>query len=254
MQMLNYKRFGAGQPLIIIHGFLGSLDNWLTLGKQFAEEYDVILIDQRNHGKSFHSDDSGYDYMVEDLEYLIDELQLDKPILLGHSMGGKTVMQYAAYHAAKIDRLIVADIGPKFYPSHHTRILEGLNALPVDTIKSRQEADDFLTGYVEDIGTRTFLLKNLSRSSDGFGWKMNLPVLTEQVEKIGQELSYHLPIDTQTLFIRGGNSDYILDEDWDDITDVFEDAVLETIANAGHWLHAEQPKNFYTSVMKFLRS
>ena len=142
MELLNYKRFGQGQPLIILHGFLGSLDNWLTLGKRFSEHYDVILVDQRNHGKSFHSDEFGYEEMVTDLENLIEELELDNPILLGHSMGGKTVMQYAAFHPQKIDKLIVADIGPKAYPVHHDRILEGLKAIPVDTLESRKGAEE----------------------------------------------------------------------------------------------------------------
>ncbi|MGL1885354.1 MAG: alpha/beta fold hydrolase [Reichenbachiella sp.] len=253
MPLLNYKRFGEGQPLIIIHGFMGSLDNWMTLGKKFAEDFDVILVDQRNHGKSFHSDEWGYSYMVDDLEKLIDELELVNPILLGHSMGGKTVMQYAAFHDAKIDRLIVADIGPKFYPPHHKTILDGLSAVNIDALQSRQEADEFLSSYVSDIGIRTFLLKNLNRSSEGFSWKMNLPVLADNIEKIGEELSRHLPIETGSLFIRGGNSDYILDEDWSSIEEIFENSELATIEGVGHWLHAERPSEFYDLIMKFLK-
>ena len=252
MELLNYKRFGEGQPLIILHGFLGSLDNWLTLGKRFSEHYDVILVDQRNHGKSFHSNEFGYEGMVTDLENLIDALELDNPILLGHSMGGKTVMQYAAFHPQKIDKLIVADIGPKGYPVHHDRILEGLNAIPVDTLASRQEADEVLSGYVDIESTRVFLLKNLKRTSDGFDWKMNLPVLCDKINEVGKELSYHLPIETDTLFIRGGSSDYITDEDWEEVKEIFTHAELETIDNTGHWLHAENPDKFYELVTNFL--
>ncbi|MEO9966115.1 MAG: alpha/beta fold hydrolase [Reichenbachiella sp.] len=252
MESLNYKRFGAGQPLVILHGFLGSLDNWQTLGKQFAKSYDVILVDQRNHGKSFHSAAFNYDEMVSDLENLIDQLELNDPILLGHSMGGKTVMQYAAYHPQKIDKLIVADIGPKAYPVHHDQILEGLQSIPVNDIESRQAADEILSKYVAVESTRVFLLKNLKRTNSGFAWKMNLPVLADKIEEVGQALSYHLPIETDTLFIRGGASDYILDEEWDGIEEIFPNAKLETIIGAGHWLHAEKPNEFYQHVINFL--
>lgn len=253
MDLLNYKRFGQGQPLIILHGFLGSLDNWATLGKRFAEFYDVILIDQRNHGKSFHSDDFGYEEMVDDLDLLIDHLKLEDPILLGHSMGGKTVMQYAAFYPQKIERLIVADIGPKAYPVHHHQILKGLKSISIDKIKSRQEADEILSANVAVESTRIFLLKNLRRTSDGFVWKMNLSVLIGKIEEVGRALIYHLPIETETLFIRGGNSDYILDDDWQAMEEIFPNAQLTSIDNAGHWLHAEQPEEFYDQVINFLQ-
>lgn len=252
MELLNYKTFGEGQPLIIVHGFLGSLDNWMTLGKKFSEDFQVYLIDQRNHGKSFHSNEWGYDQMVEDLEYFIDQLGIENPHLLGHSMGGKTVMQFTAFHPEKVDKLVVADIGPKFYPPHHQTILSGLKAVPIDKISSRQDAENVLKEYIPEIGVRTFLMKNLQRSGEGFSWKMNLPVLSSQIEKVGEGLSHHLPIETESLFIRGGNSNYILDEDWDEIERIFPYAQLETVDHAGHWLHAEQPEDFYNKVIKFL--
>lgn len=252
METLNYKRFGKGQPLVILHGFLGSLDNWLTLGKKFARDYDVILADQRNHGKSFHSDEFGYDEMVQDLENLINHLDLDQPILLGHSMGGKTVMQYTTYHPQQIEKLIVADIGPKAYPVHQDQILAGLQAIPINQVQSRQEADDILSDYVGLESTRVFLLKNLKRTPNGFEWKMNLPVLKKNISEVGNSLIYHLPVETDTLFIRGGNSDYILDDEWEEIEEIFPNSRLSTIANAGHWLHAEQPEKFYEEVMSFL--
>lgn len=252
MELLNFKRFGQGQPLIILHGFLGSLDNWLTLGKRFAENFDVILVDQRNHGKSFHSNQFGYDEMTSDLELLIEFLELENPIILGHSMGGKTVMQYAAFYPQKIAKLIVADIGPKQYPIHHDLILTGLQAIPINQINSRQEADNILSKYVKEESTRVFLLKNLKRTGEGFDWKMNLPVLVDKIEEVGKPLNYHLPIETDTLFIRGGNSNYILDEDWENIEEIFPNADLNTIEFAGHWLHAENPDKFFELVNDFL--
>ncbi len=252
MELLNYKRLGEGQPLIILHGFLGSLDNWLTLAKRFAASYEVILVDQRNHGKSFHSEAFGYGEMVGDLERLIDHLKLENPILLGHSMGGKTVMQYTAFHPQKIDKLIVADIGPKAYPVHHGQILEGLRSIPVDQIETRQQANEMLSKYVEFESTRFFLLKNLKRTSDGFEWKMNLPVLVKKIEDVGNAINYHLPIETSTLFIRGGESNYVPDQDWEDILKIFARAELTIVNEAGHWLHAEQPEEFYNQVIRFL--
>ncbi|WP_109832971.1 alpha/beta fold hydrolase [Reichenbachiella versicolor] len=252
MELLNHKVFGNGRPLIVLHGFLGSLDNWLTLGKKFAEEYQVILVDQRNHGKSFHSAQWGYDEMVDDLNTLIEHYNFENPILLGHSMGGKTVMQYGAYHDEKVSKIIVADIAPKFYPIHHQQILAGLNAIPIDEIKSREDADQILKQYILEDGVRTFLLKNLSRSSEGFSWKMNLSVLSNQISEIGKELNYRLPIETETLFIRGGASNYILDDDWNEIEEVFPNSKLDTINGVGHWLHAEKPSEFYNKVMTFI--
>ncbi|MFY0626489.1 MAG: alpha/beta fold hydrolase [Reichenbachiella sp.] len=253
MELLNYKTFGEGQPLIILHGFLGSLDNWLTLGKKFGETHQVFLLDQRNHGKSFHSDQWGYDEMVDDLEFFVSELGIENPILLGHSMGGKTAMQYTAFHESSIDKLIVADIGPKQYPVHHDQILKGLKSVPIMEIRSREEVDELLKSYIPEIGVRTFLMKNLSRSPEGFSWKMNLNVLDKNIKKIGEVLSYHLPIEKETLFIRGGNSNYILDEDWKDIESIFQNGNLETISDVGHWLHAEKPRDFYDLVMDFIR-
>jgi len=252
MELLNHKILGEGQPLIILHGFFGSLDNWLTLGKRFSENYKVVLVDQRNHGKSFHSEEFGYEEMVEDLDKLIRDLSLDKPILLGHSMGGKSVMQYVAYFPDAVDKLIVADIGPKQYPVHHELILQGLAAIATNALKSRNQADEILTEYVPEAGIRTFLLKNLKRTSVGFEWKMNLPILTKEVEMIGEGLNYRLPVEVETLFIRGGNSGYVKDEDFEDIRGIFPEATFETIVGAGHWLHAEKPKEFYQRVINFL--
>ena len=156
------------------------------------------------------------------------------------------------FYPQKIAGLIVADIGPKSYPVHHHRILEGLKAIDVAALNSRQEADELLSQYVDVASTRVFLLKNLKRSSEGFSWKMNLSVLDQKIEEVGKSLNYHLPIEVDTLFIRGGNSDYILDEDFDSIEDTYPNVQFETVDHASHWLHAEQPEDFYAKVMGFL--
>lgn len=254
MGILNHKIIGEGQPLIILHGLFGSLDNWVTLGKKFGEHYQIVLADQRNHGKSFHSSLFNYQAMAEDLEALIENLELDNPILLGHSMGGKTVMQYAAFHPTVINKIIVADIGPKGYPVHHDQIIKGLHAVDINTIQSREEADTMLSKFVQDPGIKSFLLKNLKRGSNGgYEWKMNLSGISASISNVGTALDYYLPIDVPSLFIRGGASDYILDSDFEFIETVFPMAEFETIEGAGHWLHAERPSEFYDAVMNFLQ-
>ena len=252
-RLLNHKVIGEGQPLIILHGLFGSLDNWITLGKRFSQDLKVILVDQRNHGKSFHDNVFNYMEMADDLNYLIDRLELEQPILLGHSMGGKTVMQYAAFHSVNIDKLVVADIGPKFYPVHHEVIIEALKAVNVRSIQKREDVDIELTRLIPERGTRTFLMKNLKRDERGqFGWKMNLNIISDSIEEVGKPLDYYLPIEIPTLFIRGSESHYIKDEDFDDILEIFPEAKFATIDGSGHWLHADNPKLFYELVMNFI--
>jgi len=251
-QILNHRVLGEGQPLIILHGLFGSLDNWFTLGKRFSEHFKVVLVDQRNHGKSFHEDAFDYGIMAEDLENLMDHLGLENPIMLGHSMGGKSVMQFAAFHPERVAKLIVADIGPKSYPVHHELIIEGLKSVPLTSLEKREDAESVLSKYITDFGTRTFLLKNLKRNTDeSFSWKMNLDTISDNIQEVGKELDYYLPIEVPTLFIRGGESGYVKDEDQDQILEVFPAAQFKTIEGSGHWLHADNPDKFYDIVMKF---
>lgn len=250
---LNFKKLGSGQPMVILHGLLGTLDNWITLGRQFSENFTVYLVDLRNHGLSPHSEEFTYDAMMEDVLELFDSEGIKKPILLGHSMGGKVAMNLALNAPESIEKLIVADIDAKAYHVQHEQILAGLNALPIDKISSRKDADDELAKYVDEFGIRQFLLKNLDRTSDGFSWKMNLQVITRDIEKVGIEIGKGQSVDLPTLFIRGANSNYIKDENWDALKEKFPKATLKTIDNAGHWLHAEQPEEFYKIVMDFVK-
>lgn len=252
--LLNYKSIGEGQPLIILHGLFGSLDNWLTLGKRYAEKHQVILVDQRNHGKSFHDGAFDYTLMAQDLDALIEHMNLENPILLGHSMGGKTVMQYTAFHPEKVHKLIVADIGPKYYPVHHETIIKALKSVPVKTLQSREEAEELLLKDIQDFGTRSFLLKNLKRTPEGFDWKMNLEGISANIEEVGKPLDYYLPIELPTLFIYGGKSNYILEEDKEDIYEIFPQAEFTSIPDSGHWLHADNPDKFFQLTSQFLSS
>lgn len=254
--MLHSKIIGEGTPFIILHGFLGMGDNWKTLGKHFADEgYEVHLVDQRNHGRSFHSDDFNYELLVEDLKAYCDEYGITTMILLGHSMGGKTAMLFATTFPDLVKELIIADISPRAYPQHHQVILDGLTALSGDkaALSSRGAADDFLSKYIKEIGTRQFLLKNLYWKEKGLlGLRMNLSALVQHIEEIGKPLSEEKKYDGETLFLKGEKSDYINEEDGNIIKSAFAKAQLTTIPNASHWLHAENPQVFLKEVLNFL--
>ena len=248
---LHYREIGEGQPMVILHGLFGSSDNWQTHAKKLAEYYRVILVDQRNHGHSDWSDEFSYDLMSVDLFELFQELNLKKTILIGHSMGGKTVIRFAQNHPELIEKMIVVDIGVKGYPMHHAEILKGLHAIDLSIVHSRGEAENILTNYIESNGVRQFLLKNLYWKEKGIlAWRMNIPVLEEKMSNILATLPED-EILLPTLFIRGELSNYILDEDLENLENQFPDMTFITINNAGHWVHAEAPIEFIEKILEF---
>jgi len=248
---LHYRKYGKGQPIVILHGLFGSSDNWQTLGKKFAENFEVYLVDQRNHGHSPKSNEFNYQLLSDDLYKLITDLELENIILIGHSMGGKTVMHFAQQHPTFIEKLIVVDIGPKAYPMHHNTALEGLNSLDLSIIKSRSQADKQLSKYIKDIGVKQFLLKNLFWVKKGqLDWRINIPVLEDKMPNIISAIPDEI-VDTPTLFIRGEKSNYIVEDDFQNIYDQFPNSEIETIYDVGHWVHAENPFSFYNIVMDF---
>ncbi len=252
---LHSNILGQGQPFIILHGFLGMSDNWKTLGKRFNEQgYEVHLVDQRNHGRSFHDEEFNYEVLIQDLKQYCDSFKLSNIVLLGHSMGGKVAMLFAIKYPQMISKLIVADISPRFYPVHHDSILEGLSTLDFEMIKTRKNADLVLSNYVSEFGIRQFLLKNLYWVENGqLGLRINLIALKDNVEEIGEALPTNSIFEGDTLFLRGDKSDYINHNDEAIIKAHFPNALVITINNAGHWLHAENPKDFFEEVMKFVR-
>lgn len=250
---LNFKKTGIGKPLVILHGLFGSADNWFSIARELDKEYTMYLVDQRNHGDSPHSSAWNYDLMVEDLKELLDDEGLDKVNLMGHSMGGKTVMNFALKYPERVEKLIVADIAPRYYPVHHESILEGLNSLDLKSINSRKEADDALAKYISEPGIRQFLLKSLGRDSEGFAWKINLPVLSQNIENVGEALPEGGSFDGPTLFLAGANSNYIQQKDLPEMLEFFPNYELEFVQNAGHWLHAEQPHAVVEEIRKFLK-
>ncbi|HEY5746760.1 MAG TPA: alpha/beta fold hydrolase [Chryseolinea sp.] len=251
---LFFREYGAGRPLIILHGLFGSSDNWLTQAKLFSNEFKVYTVDQRDHGQSPHSTAFDYTSMVADLAEFIDTHNIQNPVIIGHSMGGKVAMNFALAHPGKLEKLIVVDISPRLYDLEHYVIVKGLNAIPIQSVSSRNEADALLAEYVPEPDVRQFLLKNLQRKPEGgFSWKINLPLISAQLSNIGVDLQVQGTFEKPTLFIRGARSKYVPDSDWPKITSIFPNARLETM-ETGHWVQAEKPQEFVNVVTQWLNA
>ncbi len=253
--MLNYKTFGQGPPLVILHGLFGTLDNWQTLARRWAEEHTVFLVDLRNHGRSPHLDAMTYPLMAADLKTFLEEKFVFQTHLLGHSMGGKVAMQFALDYPDMMEKLVVVDIAPKPYNHGHNAVFDAFNAVDPATLTDRSEAEELMRPHVPEDDVRLFLLKNLSRSKDGgFAWKMNLAVIERDYPHIIAGMNEDATaFEGPTLFVRGADSDYVSDGDLPAIHRFFPAATLETIAGAGHWIHAQQPEVLYEMVREFLR-
>jgi pimeloyl-ACP methyl ester carboxylesterase len=266
---LFYRVEGAGKPLVILHGLYGSSDNWLTIAKKLSNEFQVYLVDQRNHGHSPNADEHSYDAMKNDLADFFNLHEIEKAIVMGHSMGGKTAMCFAADYPERVEKLIVVDIAPKDYfllndESQyylHNNILRAMLELDLSKIESRKHVEDFLLERIDSKQIVSFLLKNLHRNKENslFEWRLNVPVLYDNLDEIIRGVNAHwfddrLPIyNYPVLFIKGANSNYITPEDFSTIRHIYPDAQIVEIPNAGHWLHAEQPQLFMDAIWKFLK-
>ena len=253
--MLYSKIEGAGKPLLILHGFLGMSDNWKTLGAQYAlDGFQVHILDLRNHGRSFQSLEFNYQVMVQDVFDYCQAHNLDKINIIGHSMGGKIAMLFAVTYPEKVEKLVIADIGPKYYSPHHQDILAGLNAVDFTTKPDRNQVDEIVKHYIPEFGTRQFLLKSLYWQEPGqLAFRFNLNAFNHNTEEIGKALPANSVFDKMTLFVIGGDSNYIKETDFKNIKEHFPNARFETIPNAGHWLHAENPKLFFEITNAFLQ-
>ena len=245
---------GEGKPLLILHGYFGMSDNWKTIGNQFSEDFEVHLIDQRNHGRSFHEDEFNYEVLVEDLHNYIQHYQLEKVNIIGHSMGGKTAMLFAVTYPELVDKLIIVDISPRMYQPHHNAILAGLNSIDFSVQNTRTLVDKKLAELIPEFGVRQFLLKNVYWVEKGqLGYRFNLESLTENNPEIGEGLPSFTVFEKETLFLKGEKSDYITQDEEPIIEAHFPNSKIIEIKNAGHWLHAENPKDFYAEVSEFLK-
>lgn len=240
------------QTLIVLHGLFGQSDNWTSLARRWSDGFTVITPDQRNHGQSPHSDAFNYDLMAEDLKETVDALGIRSFALLGHSMGGKTAMLFAQKHPQCLKKLIVADIAPRYYAPHHTEIIAALKSLNTKNISDRQTADTELAKTIKEPSTRQFLLKNLYRKEyNTFDWRFNLRAIANNIHEVGAALPQS-PVYVDTLFLRGERSNYIQNNDEALIKLNFPNSEIQTIPQAGHWLHAEQPLAFSDAVLRFL--
>ncbi len=251
--LLHSTIIGTGKPLIIAHGFFGMGDNWKTLAKRFSTHFEVHLIDQRNHGRSFHSDDFNYELLIEDLLYYIKHYQLKEVSLIGHSMGGKMAMLFAVTYPEYLDKLVVVDIAPKYYEPHHTFIFNALKNIDFDKITTRREVAEVLEKYIDNEGIRQFLLKNVYwKTKTQLALRFNLESLIENSSEVGEALPPFTSFDKPTLFLKGDHSDYITEDDNPLIEAHFPQAKIITVKNSGHWLHADNPGAFYDNVSHFL--
>ena len=244
---------GKGEiPVVLLHGLFGSTSNLMGLGRYLDEKYKVLRMDLRNHGKSPHRDTMDIPQMADDLRCTLDAMGIDQCCLFGHSLGGKVAMQFAIRHPERSQKLVVADIAPVRYGRGHDAIIEALLALDLRSLRNREHADEQLRDAVPEIAVRQFLLKNLARDGQsGWVWRMNLATIADCYDNLRDAPDSDVYAGP-TLFIRGGASRYIVDENRVPIMKQFPDCRLETIEGAGHWLHAEKPQEFNALVGEFL--
>ncbi len=250
---LFFRKTGNGPPVLIMHGLFGSSDNWMSIAKDLSAEFEVFAIDLRNHGQSPWSDDWDYKLMAGDIWKLMKKEKISKPHVIGHSMGGKVAMRMLVDKQAEVEKVIIADIGPKKYPVHHRDIIDALKSIDLQKLETREDADKALAKKISSFGVRQFLLKNLQRKGESFAWKANLEVIDKKIENVGEAQGNGKTIDHEVLFVRGEKSDYISDDDQVDIRSTFDKAKFITIKDAGHWIHAEQPSIFTEIVKNYFR-
>ncbi len=253
---LFYKQYGnTGEPLFILHGIFGMLDNWHNIAKKLSEQYTVYTIDARNHGQSPHSDEMGYQLMAEDVIALADTLHIERFILLGHSMGGKTAMWTAHQFPNRVKKLIVVDIAPKNYKPGHAAYFKAFEEINWNAFTTRKEIDDALMAYESNMGVRLFLAKNIERNEAGnFSVKANITGIKKAYEEIIGNLQFTSIYRERTLFILGEKSHYLNEEDKPFIIQYFPQTEFVSISNAGHWVHADNPSEFLNKLMDFLNT
>lgn len=251
---LHYQESGEGMPLIIIHGLFGSADNWRSMAKYFSRFYRVISVDLRNHGRSPHSDEQNFTVMAEDIHELSKDLRIDKMHILGHSLGGKVAMLFAALYPEKVSKLVVVDIAPRQYFSAHTPLMDAMMALNMSAFSTRTEVDAALSESIPDKAVRQFLLMNLVSEHDHFKWRINLKALKANYTELMASVCDNERLTMPSLFVYGEASDYVTEQDRREIATQFTHAEFSCIEKAGHWVQAERPQQFKNVVEEFLRN
>jgi pimeloyl-ACP methyl ester carboxylesterase len=250
---LHFKESGRGRAVILLHGLLGSSGNWHFIALRLAERFHVFALDQRNHGQSPHAGEMNYPLMAGDVNRFRAARGLEKAIVIGHSMGGKTAMQFALQFPGRVEKLVVADMAPRAYAPAHDGIIAALRALELPKFQTRQQIEDALEPEIPDLVLRRFVLKNLGRnSSGGFFWKINLLGIAENYSHLRAPISHPEPFAGPALFIRAGRSNYLKTGDEPQIRALFPQAQILTVAEAGHWVHADRPEEFLRLLLDFL--
>lgn len=252
---LSYRSYGSGKPMIILHGLLGASNNWGSIAKQFSNSHQVFIVDARNHGRSPHTDSMDYLSMAQDVVDFMDQQNLEKATLLGHSMGGKIAMTVALQNNQRVDKLIVADIAPvKYLHGKHDDLVEAMQQLDLSQVKKREDADARLKDVITDVGVRLFLLQNLAHENGAYRWRCNLHVIRESLDNMYDfpEIAPGTTFSKKTLFVGGANSDYILRQYYSRIFQLFPKNQILLLNDAGHWVHADQPEAFLKTVQQFL--
>ena len=254
-EILHSKITGdKDKHFLIFHGLFGQSDNFGSLAREFSEYYTVHAIDLRNHGRSFHDEDMSLKTMADDILNYLDYHKINQCHLMGHSLGGRVVIEFSYFYPERLEKLIVADIAPKAYPPHHQGIFKALNTVDFGLIEKRSDADEILKKYIPEFSVRQFLLKNIYMQSDGkYGFRFNLPVLTKWYDQMIETDLTDGIFNKPTLFLKGGNSEYITAEDYELIYNRFPKSEIKVIRGAGHWLHAEKPKEFFDDIIEFLK-
>lgn len=250
---LYFKKYGTeGKAILILHGLFGMSDNWHNMARRLSETYTVYTLDLRNHGQSPHSPLMNYSVMADDIWEFMNNEKLEEAIVIGHSMGGKTAMAFANKYPEKTEKLIVVDIAPRAYKPGHIIYFDAMKSINFKA-SGRKEIEDQLASSITNQGEMLFLLKNLYRKENGeYGLKLNLGAIENNYEAIIGEVVLDKPTSIPTLFIKGEKSNYINDADFEAISQNYLNVSFATVANAGHWVHAENPEGFLTAVNEFL--
>lgn len=255
---LHFRKYGRGKPLIILHGIFGISDNWVSFGKKVAElGYEVFIPDQRNHGRSPHHHALTYYALVDDLAEFIEQRKISMPVILGHSMGGKVAMRYTLENPELVKALIVVDTSMRTYVSHtyHRSLIDAMKSVDFSKGAARQDVEEHLKTMIESRRIRQFLMKNLFwKEKDLLGWRINLDAIDLNLESMYDGVFYSTVFRRPSLFVRGGKSNYIIEEDIPSIRKNFSNMDLVTIAGGTHWVHADAPEEFFGHVSRFLKA
>jgi pimeloyl-ACP methyl ester carboxylesterase len=252
---LFYRKFGTGEPIIILHGLFGLSDNWVTIGRRLSDKFAIFIPDLRNHGQSPHSTVFNYHAMSDDIREFIVDHQIDSPVLIGHSLGGKVAMHFALNDSVALDRLVIIDTSPGYNTlrEEHVRIIHAMESVDLGKVTSRAEAESILLGAISDERITLFIMKNLFRSNDGrYSWRPDLGAIHDNLDRVGEEIQVRKKFEQPVLFVKGGLSDYLTKKDEKLIFKYFPTAIIKTISNASHWVHSDAPNELCLLLSDFL--